>query len=97
MPDRADHLAKTLLARTHTLERQLAEDHIAPDSPQATERRLSLISKVLATDVGVVNGLIDRTVLRLMPTLRPGREVPESERREFAEALRSKLPLSAES
>jgi hypothetical protein len=90
MPDRADYLAKTLLARMRSLDAVLRD---GSDTPEAEElrRRIELVEKVLAIDAGIVDGPTNRVVLSAMPTLDPRRATTDKEQAEFAAFLRGQL------
>ena len=90
MSDRADYLARTLIARMRSLEEALADD--AGDAGSEARRRLELVEKVMAVEAGVLDGTMHRTFLAAMPTVTPGKPVSDRELREFSAFLRARLP-----
>lgn len=91
MPDRADYLARTLIARMRSLEEVLAEDADEHGAGGA-QRRVELIEKVLAVEAGVLDGTLHRTFLAAMPAVTPGKAVSDRDLREFSAFLRERLP-----
>lgn len=92
MPDRADYLARTLLARLRSLDAVLADQDGASES-EKHRRRVELVEKVLAIDAGIVDGATHRLVLSAVPALDPGRSTSEKEQTEFAAFLRRELKV----
>jgi hypothetical protein len=91
MPDRADYLARTLIARMRSLETVLAEDADAGGA----RRRIELVEKVLAIEAGVLDGALHRITLAAMPAVTPDKAVSDRELREFSAFLRARLPADA--
>lgn len=90
MPSRFDYLARTLLTRMRSLEDALADR--ADGSSDEDGRRLELVEKVLATEAGVLDGSLHRTILAAMPTTKRGEAVRDRDLREFTAFLAKHLP-----
>jgi hypothetical protein len=94
MPDRADYLARILIARMRSLEEALA-DRSQADVATDTRRRVELVEKVMAIEAGVVDGSTHRLLLAAMPTVTPGTPVGDRDLREFTSFVRRHLPADA--
>jgi hypothetical protein len=90
MPDRADYLANTLLARMAKPEEALLDD-AAPNGNEDAMRRAELGEKILATEAGEVDGPTTQLVLAAMPVSIRKEPVPERERAEFSALLRKQV------
>ena len=88
MPDRATQLARLILERMKTVSTLLAEDG-DHDEAHARQRREEQVIKILASYAGVTDGNLVRMVTSALPTVRPKQEIPDRDRREFADFLRA--------
>ncbi len=88
MADRAQYLARTLVARIRRLQAGFAEDNRGePDRRQ----RIEAIEKVLAVELGITDGATLALVEAAIPALRGAEPVPERELAGFGEFLRQRL------
>lgn len=94
MPDRADYLARTLIARMRSLEDVLA-DQSKPDSASDARRRVELVEEVMAIEAGVVDGSTHRLLLAAMPATARGTPVGDRDLRDFTAVVRRHLPAGA--
>lgn len=88
MADRADQLARTLVARLTNLQTALAEEGRA--SPDRTQR-IATVEKVLAVEFGVTDGPTLAAVEAAAPEMKTLRRVTDREMAEFADFLRRRL------
>jgi hypothetical protein len=88
MADRAQYLARTLIARLARLQATRAEDGRA--EPDRAER-IAAIEKVLAVELGVTDGPTLAIIEASVPTLKPGQRAPDREVEALAEFLRRRL------
>lgn len=95
MADRADYLARTLIARLANLRAAFAEDGRGePDRRQ----RIEAIEKVLVIELGVTDSATIALVEAAVPNLRAAQPASEQEVAAFAGFLRKRLgPLLFES
>jgi hypothetical protein len=88
MPDRADYIARTLIARLARLQANLAEDGRAePDRAQ----RIAAIEKVLAVELGLTDGATLSLIEATAPRLKSGQRAADREVAAFADFLRHRL------
>lgn len=88
MPDRADHLARTLFSRLDRLHAISAEDGRGePDRAQ----RIAVIEKILAVDLGVTDPTTLATIEAAAPDRTTARQSPDRELASFAAFLRRRL------
>jgi primosomal protein N'' len=88
MSDRADFLARTLIARLTALQVSLAEEGRRElDRTQ----RLATIEKILAVELGVTDGAVQSAVEAAAPSLQAVRQAPERETAALADFLRQRL------
>lgn len=88
MADRADYLARTLLARLGKLEKTLAEENRAvPDR----RKRIEVIEKVLAVELGVTDSVTLAVVESAVPHLDADKPGSPRELTAFADFLRQRL------
>jgi hypothetical protein len=88
MADRAQYLARTLIARLANLQAIFAEDGRGePDRRQ----RIEAIEKVLAVELGVTDGATLSVVEAAVPHLQAGQRAHEREIAGLAEFLRGRL------
>lgn len=88
MIDRADFLARTLVARLRNLEERFAEDsRDAPDRGQ----RIAAIEKVLAIELGVTDGSTISLIEAAAPSAKSLQHQSSSDLSNFAEFLRVRL------
>ncbi len=88
MPDRADHLARTLLTRIDRLRTLTREDgRREPDRGQ----RLAVIEKILAVEVGITDSTTLATIEAAVPDETTARQSPDRELAIFAAFLRRRL------
>ena len=87
MPDRATQLARQILERMKTVASQLEEDG-DDDETRARQLREEQVIKILASYAGVTDGNIVRMVTSALPTVLPRQEIPDRDRREFADFIR---------
>ena len=90
MADRADYIARTLIARLANLQASFAEDGRGePDRRQ----RIAAIEKVLAVELGVTDGTITASIEAAAPNLAAVKQARDREIAAFAEFLRRRLGL----
>ncbi|MEO6005211.1 MAG: hypothetical protein ABIZ04_21865 [Opitutus sp.] len=88
MADRADYLARTLLARLTNLQATLAEDgQPRPDRRQ----RIEAIEKILAVELGLTDGATMALIEATVPGVEPGHRTADRDLSGFAEFLRRRL------
>jgi hypothetical protein len=88
MADRADYLARTLIARLANLHATFAEDGRGePDRRQ----RIAAIEKVLAVELGITDGTTMALIEATVPNVKPAKQVPDRELAELSEFLRRRL------
>lgn len=88
MADRAQFLARTLIARLARLRANAAEESRGePDRQQ----RIATIEKVLAVELGVTDGATIAMVEAAAPQGRPDARAADRELQAFAEFLRARL------
>jgi hypothetical protein len=88
MADRADYLARTLIARLTRLQESLAEDGRGePDRGQ----RIVAIEKVLATELGVTDSTTMALIEAAVPNLKAVKPARDQEVAAFADFLRRRL------
>lgn len=88
MADRADYLARTLIARLGNLETRFAEDHRGePDRRQ----RIETIEKVLAIELGVTDSATSAMIEATAPRPKTVKQGSDRELAEFARFLRERL------
>lgn len=88
MADRADYLARTVVARLANLQASLAEDGRGEPSRQ---QRIAAIEKVLAVELGITDGTTMAAVEAAAPSGPAERGGRERELVTFAEFLRRRL------
>lgn len=88
MSDRADYLARTLIARLASLRASFAEDGRGEPERQ---RRLETIEKVLAVELGITDGAMLSLVEAAIPLPRGPRAAADRDVSEFAAFLRQRL------
>lgn len=88
MADRAQYLARTLIARLANLQANFAEDGRGePDRRQ----RIATIEKVLAIELGITDGTTMAAVEAAVPSLNATKQNPDREVAEFAAFLRRRV------
>lgn len=88
MADRADYLARTLIARLTNLQASFAEDGRGePDRRQ----RIEAIEKVLAVELGVTDSATMSLIEAAVPNLNGVKQARDGEVAAFAEFLRRRL------
>jgi hypothetical protein len=88
MADRAQYLARTLIARLANLQSSFAEDGRGePDRRQ----RIATIEKVLAVELGITDGMTMALVEAAVPHVGAAKPVPDRDVAAFAEFLRQRL------
>jgi hypothetical protein len=88
MADRAQYLARTLIARIANLHSSFTEDGgAAPDRRQ----RIAAIEKVLAIELGVTDGTTMALIEATVPTVKNAKQVSDRDVAAFAEFLRQRL------
>ncbi len=85
MPDRADYLARQLLARAGAFEAD------ATDDSALLVARERLVTKVLASEAGITDGATVRLVAAALPDAASRRLSADRTAREFAGFLRERL------
>jgi hypothetical protein len=85
MPDRADYLARQLLARIDAFEADARGDR---ELAAARER---LVTKVLASEAGIVDGATVQLVAAALPEAAARRHSSDRATREYAAFLRERL------
>jgi hypothetical protein len=89
MADRAHFLARTLVSRMVNLEEVLRED--TNSRAEVAARRIQLVEKVLAVEVGVTDGALVALVESALPRKIGAEPVPDREIVRFADFLRKRL------
>jgi hypothetical protein len=85
MADRADYLARTMIARLTNLQASFDEDGRGePDRQQ----RIEAIEKVLAVELGITDGTTLAVIETAVPNLKAARQAPDQEVATFADFLR---------
>ncbi len=88
MPDRANHLARTLISRLSNLRTRFAEEGLRePDRRQ----RIDEIEKVLVVELGTVDPATLASIEAAEPNPLPGQAAGEREVAAFAAFLRRQL------
>ncbi|HYD83685.1 MAG TPA: hypothetical protein VEA63_06520 [Opitutus sp.] len=88
MADRADYLARTLIARLGNLEERFAEDERGePDRRQ----RIETVEKVLAVELGVADSATTALIEAAVPSSKTVKQGSDRELVEFAGFLRDRL------
>ncbi len=85
MPDRADYLARQLLSRAAAFEADAASD------AALLAARERLVTKVLASEAGIVDGATVRLVAEALPDESTRRHNADAAARELALFLRERL------
>jgi hypothetical protein len=88
MSDRADYLARTLIARLARLQSNSTEDGRAEPDRQ---RRIEVIEKVLAVELGLTDGPTLASIEATVPRVKSGERAPDREQAAFAAFLRQRL------
>jgi hypothetical protein len=88
MADRAQYIARTLIARLANLQASFREDGRGePDR----RHRIEAIEKVLAVELGITNGITTALIEAAAPSVTVTKQIPEQEVAAFAGFLRSRL------
>lgn len=87
MPDRADYLARTLLSRL----RSLQVDDVATDRARAHAQVRDMVTKVLAVELGVIDGPTIAAVTEALPSPDAPPAPLSRDVQEVAQFLRVKL------
>ena len=88
MADRAQYIARTLIARLANLQASFLEDGRGePDR----RHRIEVIEKVLAVELGITNGASSALLEAAAPNVKASNQIPEQEIAAFAEFLRRHL------
>ena len=85
MPDRADYLARQLLSRAAAFEADASSD------AALLAARERLVTKVLASEAGIVDGPTVRLVAAALPDVATRRHGTDLAARDFAAFLRERL------
>ena len=88
MADRAQYIARTLIARLANLQASFLEDGRGePDR----RHRIEAIEKVLAVELGITNGTTSALLEAAAPMVKAANQIREQEIAAFAEFLRRQL------
>lgn len=89
MVDRAHYLARTLISRITALEVAVREDATARDARRS--RRLDLVAKILAVELGVTDGATIAVIDSALPEMIDGRRPTDRDVSALAGFLRKHL------
>lgn len=89
--ERANYLARHLLARAQSLDATLRDDDVTPT--ERHQRQTDLVAKILAIDAGITDNRTVQLVAGFLPNFSQGDRASERDRQALAELLRPRLQL----